>query len=95
MPGDIHAGSIAKAAGTPNAAVAWKWSCGFFPGSKPGEIKSGTADTFEEARAAFEKAWHIFASTRTPSDFQQWRDQRDWTANKYAALDAGKPVPKR
>lgn len=92
---DIHAGTIARAAGTPNALVQWKWSAGFYPGSRPGEIETGTANTFEEARAAFEKAWLAFASTRTEADYQEWRDQQEWTAKKYAARDAGQPIHQR
>jgi hypothetical protein len=93
--GDICAGWIAKAVGMPNAMNLWTWSAGFYPGSGPGEIKGGTANTFEEARAKFERAWLTFASSRTPDDFEEWRDQRDWTARKYAARDAGQPVPRR
>jgi hypothetical protein len=61
-------------------------------GSKPSEIKTGTADTFEEARAKFESAWLAFASSRKPEDFQAWRDHRNWTAKKYALGDSGQPV---
>jgi hypothetical protein len=32
----------------------------------------------------------VFLSKRTEADFQAWRDQRDWTARKYALWDAGK-----
>ena len=32
----------------------------------------------------------VFLSKRTEADFQAWRDQRDWTARKYAMWDAGK-----
>lgn len=92
---DICAGSIARAAGTPNALVQWKWQVGFYPGSKPGEIKSGTTDTFEQAREAFEKAWAIFLSNRTEADFEEWRERQKWTERKYAARDAGQPVPRR
>jgi hypothetical protein len=28
----------------------------------------------------------VFLAQRAGSDFQAWRDQRDWTARKYAAL---------
>jgi hypothetical protein len=90
---DIHAGTIAKAVGMPNAVNHWNWSAGFYPGSKPGEIKSGSADTFESARAAFEKAWQRFAATRTEADYQARRNQRDWTARKYSVRDQGQPVP--
>jgi hypothetical protein len=51
---------------------------------------SGTADTFDQARADFERAWAVFLSNRTEADFQAWRDQRDWTERKYAMWDAGK-----
>src|ERR1700675_3702815 len=61
--------------------------------SHPGEHQSGTAATFEEARADFESAWQVFLSKRTEADFQAWRHQRDWTARKYALWDAGKRLP--
>ena len=48
------------------------------------------AATFDQARADFESAWRLFLSKRTEEDFQEWRDQRDWTARKYALWDAGK-----
>ena len=66
--------------------------CGFYPGSRPGECTIGTAATFDQARADFERAWKIFLSKRTEADFQAWRDQRDWTERKYALWDAGKKL---
>jgi hypothetical protein len=68
----------------------WEWHCGFYPGSHPGEHRSGAAASFEEARADFEQAWRVFRSKRTEADFQEWRDDRDWTARKYALWDAGR-----
>jgi hypothetical protein len=44
--------------------------------------------TFDEAHADFEAAWRVFLSKRTEADFQEWRDQRDWTARKYAMWEA-------
>jgi hypothetical protein len=38
----------------------------------------------------FEREWRVFLSKRTEADFQAWRDQRNWTARKYALWDAGK-----
>src|SRR5713101_1863647 len=52
--------------------------------------QNGTATTFDEARTDFEDAWNVFLSKGTEDDFQAWRDQRDWTARKYALWDAGK-----
>ena len=91
--GDVHAGTIAIRAGNPNDTDPWKWCCGFYPGSHPGEHQNGTAMTFDEARADFEDAWKIFLSKRTETDFQEWRDQRDWTATKYAMWERGEKLP--
>jgi hypothetical protein len=63
------------------------------PRSHPGEHTSGTAATFEEARAGFERAWALFGANRTPADFQVWRDQRAWTGEKYRRFDRGEKMP--
>jgi hypothetical protein len=88
--GDVHVGTITERTGNPHDTDPWEWNCGFYPGSEPGEITSDTAATFEEARTDFERAWQVFLSRRTESDFQVWRHQRDWTERKYALWDAGK-----
>jgi hypothetical protein len=54
---------------------------------------TGTAPTFEAARADFEEAWKRFLAKRTPADFQEWRHQRDWTARKYAMQERGERLP--
>jgi hypothetical protein len=46
-------------------------------GSHPREHQSGTAATFDQARADFEAASRVFLSNRTEADFQAWRDERD------------------
>jgi hypothetical protein len=91
--GDIGAGTIAIRSGIPHDEDPWGWACGFYPGSHPGEHTDGTAATFEAARADFEIAWRVFLSKRTEADFQAWRDQRDWTARKYAMWKAGEKLP--
>jgi hypothetical protein len=87
--GDVHAGTLAIRSGKPHDTDPWEWRCGFYPGSHPGECRSGTAARFDEARTAFEAAWKLFLSNRTEADFQEWRDQRDWTTRKYARWDTG------
>jgi hypothetical protein len=84
--GDVHAGTIAQCVGNPGSAFKWQWRCGFYPGSRPRECTSGTAATLEAAREAFEAAWRIFLSNRTEADFQEWREQQAWTAEKYCRL---------
>jgi hypothetical protein len=91
--GNIHAGTITERVGNPHATDRGEWRCGFYLGSNPGEHQSGTAASFAEARADFESAWKIFLSKRTEADFQAWRDQRDWTAEKYRRFDRGERMP--
>ena len=44
-------------------------------------------DTFEEARAAFANSWQRYLPRCTETDFQAWRDQQPWTAEKYRSFD--------
>ncbi|MFY9951942.1 hypothetical protein [Bradyrhizobium sp.] len=67
--GDIHAGTITERVGNPHDAAQWEWRCGFYPGSHPGDHQSGTAASFDEARADFESAWKIFLSKRIEGRF--------------------------
>ena len=41
--------------GNPFGTDPWQWSCGFYPGSRPGECKNGTAASYEAARSAFSR----------------------------------------
>jgi hypothetical protein len=91
--GDVQVGTIAIRIGIPHDEDPWGWDCGFYPGSHPGEHQSGTAATFDQARADFEAAWRVFLSNRTEADFQAWRDARDWTAWKYAMWERGERLP--
>jgi hypothetical protein len=91
--GDVHVGTIAVRSGIPHDQAPWGWRCGFYPGSEPGEYLSGTATTLKQARADFAKAWRVFSAKRTEADYQAWRDQRDWTAEKYRRFDRGQRMP--
>jgi hypothetical protein len=79
--------------GNPFDTNPWEWNCGFYPGSRPGKHQTGTAMTFDDARADFEQAWAVFLSKRTEADFQAWRDDRDWHARKYATWARGEKMP--
>ena len=65
----------------------------FYPGSNPGDDRHGTAATFEAARAAFEAAWHDYLPNLSDADFQAWRDQEAWTAEKYRRFDRHERMP--
>jgi hypothetical protein len=91
--GDVHVGTIARRVGNPANTDSWEWTCGFYPGSQPGEHRHGTAATFDQARADFEAAWRTFLASRTEADFQKWRHARDWHEKKYAMWAAGEKLP--
>jgi hypothetical protein len=91
--GDVCVGTIARRTGCPADVDQWEWGCGFYPGADPSEGSSGTAATFDDARAAFEVAWQALLPRKTEADFQAWRDQRDWTARKYAMWERGELMP--
>jgi hypothetical protein len=91
--GDVRVGTIAVRVGIPHDEDRWGWDCGFYPGSEPGEQTNGTGATFDEARESFEEAWRLFSAKRTEPDYQAWRDQRDWTARKYAMWERGERMP--
>jgi hypothetical protein len=87
--GDVRVGTIAKRIGIPPGKPAWGWTCGFYPGSHPGECTSGVAGTFGQARAGLAAAWRVFLPKRTEADFREWRDQQAWTGRKYAMRQPG------
>jgi hypothetical protein len=87
--GDVHAGTISECVGNPGTAPRWQWRCGFYPCSRPGECTNSTAATFQAVREAFEAALRIFLARRTEADFQAWREQQVWTAEKYRRFDRG------
>jgi hypothetical protein len=92
--GDVRIGTIALRTGIPHHEDPCGWACGFCRGSHPGECTSGAAATFDRVRADFEAAWQVFLSKRTEADFQAWRDQRDWTAEKYRPFDRHERMPR-
>jgi hypothetical protein len=79
--------------GNPHDTEPWEWRCGFYPGSRAGECSTGTAETFDQARAEFDEAWRVFLAKRTEADFRAWREQRDWTARKHALWEASDRLP--
>jgi len=91
--GDVRVGTIAIRTGMPPGEDPWSWACGFYPGCHPRECTDGTVVIFDQARADFEAAWRVFLSKRTEADFQAWRDERDWTAEKYRRFDRGERMP--
>jgi hypothetical protein len=80
-----------RACGNPTAAPGWQWSCGFYPGSDLADHARGIAETFDQARGAFEAAWRVFLARRTEADFEENRRDRAFHVWKQAtwATDLG------
>ena|SRR5215472_16495823 len=87
--GDVRVGVIAERVGNPDGTPGWQWSCGFYPGSEPSEHAHGLAETFEQARDAFEAAWGVFLARRTEADFAEYRRDRAFRAWKQAMWAKG------
>ncbi|BAM86906.1 putative symbiosis island integrase [Bradyrhizobium oligotrophicum S58] len=83
--GDVEAGTIAERPEGPSGSPVWQWFCGFYPGSHPGEQQLGRANTYEQARDAFQTAWNVFLSNRSQQDFDEWRQHHN-TLNKRLRL---------
>lgn len=81
--GDVRVGVIGMRTGLPTHADQWGWSVGFYPGMEPGAARSGSAETFDEARAAFEGVWQQLGPTLSEDSFETWRRSRDFHAWKY------------
>jgi hypothetical protein len=91
--GDVRIGHIGRRTGVPTHAPQWGWTCGFYPGCDPGQQTHGTGETFEDARAEFEKAWHKLAATRTEAHYELWRQSRDFHAWKDRMHEESRPLP--
>ncbi|SDK42267.1 hypothetical protein [Bradyrhizobium ottawaense] len=91
--GDVQIGHIGERAGVPIDVDQWGWSLSFYPGTEPDDGAGGTGATFEECRAAFERAWEELRPKLTEENFEVWRRERDRTAWKYRMHDLGLPMP--
>src|SRR5215471_15779234 len=91
--GDVRVGVIAKRVGNPVGTPGWKWACGFYPGSDPADHARGIAETFDQARGAFEAACHVFLAKRTEVDFEVYRRDRAFHAWKRAMWAKGLQLP--
>jgi hypothetical protein len=88
--GDVRIGWIGERAGVPKSVEQWGWTCGFYP--RDGHV-SGTAGSFDQARADFERAWRDYLLRCTDADFAEHRYQRAAAAWKYSMWDAGCRMP--
>jgi len=92
-PFDIRVGSIIQRAGVPVDKGQWGWSVGFDPASHRDLRASGTAKSFDAARAAFDVAWQWLLSKFTEADFRDYRRHRAFHQWKHQMWDAGLKLP--
>src|SRR6478609_10282562 len=83
-----------KPSETPDSSEVWQWQCGFYPGSKPGKHRTGSAPSFEAAPARRSR-WHgaNILPKSTEANFQASRVHDAWTREKYARFDCGERIP--
>jgi hypothetical protein len=91
--GDTCVGTIARRSGVPVDVDQWGWDCGFYPASHRGIRDDGTAETFEQARGDFERAWRAIFPRCTDADFVENRRARAFTAWKYKMWDSNHRLP--
>ena len=82
--GDVRVGVMRHVNAT-EGSMTWQGGCW--------GRETGNADTFDEARAEFQKAWDRVAPTITEADRDAFRFQEAHTAWKYAMWDAGCRMP--
>ena len=87
--GDVRVGTIGERAGVPVDVDQWGWSCGFYPGLHPRQHRSGTAASFDEARAGFEADWNDLLPQIPASAFEEYRDDRKARAEMRAKRARG------
>jgi hypothetical protein len=90
---DLEPRFTCRACGHRGAAERWNWRSDSTQAAIQVQQSYGPEDSFDEARAAFERNWAIFLARRTEDDFQAWRDQQAWTHEKYRRFDRGERMP--
>jgi hypothetical protein len=90
---DVRVGTIGKRAGVPVEVDQWGWSLGFYPGLEPGQRRSGSAATFDQARAGFEAAWASLLPEIPAGAFDECHRDREHRAEIQAIRARGEKLP--
>jgi hypothetical protein len=65
----------------------------FYPGLEPGQRRSGTASTFDQARVGFEAAWADLLSAIPAGALDEYRRDREHRAEIRAIQARGEKLP--
>jgi hypothetical protein len=90
---DVRVGTIGKRAGVLVEVDQWGWSLGFYPGLEPGQHRSGSAATFDRARADFDTAWVGLLPEIPAGAFDEYRRDRKYRDEVRAIHALGKKLP--
>ena len=90
---DVRIGTIARRAGVPVEVDQLGWSLGFYPGLEPGQRRSGSTATFDQARAHFEAAWARLLPEIPADAFEQYRRDREHRAEIRAIHARSERLP--
>jgi hypothetical protein len=90
---DVRIGTIGRRAGVPVEVDQWGWSLGFYPDLEPGQRRSGTASTFDQARAGFEAAWADLLPEIPAGAFDEYRRDHEHRAEIRAIHARGERLP--
>jgi hypothetical protein len=71
----------------------WQWTISVFPASHRGIRDGGIAPDFQNARAAFERAWREIEPKITEADRMEHRRERVHTEWKYKVWERGCKLP--
>jgi hypothetical protein len=90
---NVRVGTIGRRAGVPIEVDQWGWSCGFYPGPEPGQYRSGSAFTFDQARADFEAAWANLLLQIPAGAFDEYRRDSEYRAEIRPIRSRGEKLP--
>ena len=91
--GDVRIGAIGRRAGVPVDVDQWGWSLAFYPGLEPGQHRSGSAQTFDQARSDFEAAWTSLLPEIPADAFDEYRRDREHRAEIRVTHARGNTLP--
>jgi hypothetical protein len=91
--GDVRVGTIALRTGMPPGKVLGAGHAASIPAAIPANARTAPRPRSPRPAPTSRQRGGYFCQNRTEADFQAWRDQRDWTAEKYRRFDRGERMP--
>jgi hypothetical protein len=88
----VRVGFTTERSGNPYRTDRFALAMWDLPRQRAGRGSRRYSRHLRRSKAAFEAAWCDYLPPRTEADFDEWRNDRDGTAQKYAMWDAGKQL---